>query len=88
MNQPSLKAQKQVLPKCHCQSEDCNTVKTSRVPVKLCNMSAKIVTLPPKSNMCELQEVKLLRSLPLNNTVGVTAHVNQQNVEKERSRHL
>ena len=65
-----------------------NPGKTSRVPVRLCNMSAKIVTLPPKSNICELQEVKLLRSLPLNNTEGVTAHINQQKVEKERPKHL
>ena len=59
-----------------------NPGKTARVPVRLCNMSAKIVTLPPKSNICELQEVKLLRSLPLNNTEGVTAHINQQKVRK------
>ena len=65
-----------------------NPGKTSRVPVRLCNMSAKIVTLPPWSNICELQEVKLLRSLHLNNTEGITAHVNQQKVEKERSKHL
>ena len=51
-------------------------------------MSAKIVTLPPKSNICELQEIKLLRSLPLYNTEGVTAHINQQKDEKERSKHL
>ena len=31
--------------------------KTSRVPVRVCKMSAKIVTLPPKSNKWELQEV-------------------------------
>ena len=42
-----------------------NPGKTSKVPVRLCNMSAKIVTLPPKSNICELQEVKLLRSLSI-----------------------
>ena len=48
----------------------------------------KIVTLPPKSNICELLEVKLLRTLPLNNTESVTAHANQQKVEKERSKQL
>ena len=65
-----------------------NPGKTSKVPLRLCNMPKKIVTLPPKGNICELQEVKLLRSLSLNNIVGVTAHVNQQKVEKERSKHL
>ena len=52
-----------------------NPGKTSRVPVRLCNMSA-----PPMSNIYELQEVKLLRSLPLNNTEGITAHANQRKV--------
>ena len=46
-----------------------------------------MVTLPPKSNVCELQEVKLLRALPLKNT-GVTAQVNQHKFEKEISKHL
>ena len=51
-------------------------------------MSAKIVTLRTKSNICELQEVKHLRTLPLNNTEGVAAHVSQQKVEKERFKQL
>ena len=31
-----------------------NPGKTARVPVRVCNMSAKIITLPPKTSLCEL----------------------------------
>ena len=34
----------------------------ARVPVKIFNMSAKILTIPPKAVLCQLQEVKVLRS--------------------------
>ena len=40
------------------------------------------------SNICGIPEVKLLKLLPLNNTEGVTAHVNQHKVEKERTKNL
>ena len=36
--------------------------RNARVPVKLFNMSAKVLTIPPKAVLCELQEVKVLRS--------------------------
>ena len=39
-----------------------NPGKTSRVPVRLCNMSARTLKIPPKSNLCDLHEVKVLRS--------------------------
>lgn len=42
-----------------------NPGKTSRVPVRLFNISAKVVTIPSKSNICELQEVNVLRPVPL-----------------------
>ena len=32
-----------------------NPGKTARVPVRVCNMSAKIVTLPPKTSLCDLR---------------------------------
>ena len=36
--------------------------RNARVPVKVFNMSAKILTIPPRALLCELQEVKVLRS--------------------------
>ena len=91
VNQPSLKAQKLGISQMWLPVQGLllsNPGKTSRVPVRLCNRSAKMVTLPPRGNICELHEVKLLRSLPLNNTEGVTAHANHQKAEKERFKHL
>ena len=61
-----------------------NPGKTARVPVRVCNMSAKIVTLPPKTSLCDLHEVKVLRSLPLGDKDSVKAHVNQQRVGPEK----
>ena len=79
VNQPSLKAKK------HCPNVTAipgivtltNLGKASMVHVRACNMSAKIVALPSKSNICEIKEMKLLRSLPLNNTEGLTSDINQ-----------
>ena len=39
-----------------------NPGKTSRVPVRLCNISARVITIPPKGNLRDLQEVKVLWS--------------------------
>ena len=36
--------------------------KNARVPIRTFNMSAKVLTLQPKSLLCQLQEVKVLRS--------------------------
>ena len=38
---------------------------TARVPVRLFNITAKVVTIPAKSNICSLEEVKVLKSDPL-----------------------
>ena len=35
--------------------------KYARVPVRIFNMSAEVMTIPPKSVLCQLQEVKVLR---------------------------
>lgn len=43
-----------------------NPGKTARVPVRVCNMTAKLITLPSKTSLCDLHEVKVLCSLPLN----------------------
>ena len=39
-----------------------NPGKNARVPVRVFNMSAKVLTLQPKSILCQLHEVKVLRS--------------------------
>ena len=36
--------------------------RNARVPVKIFNMSAKVLSIPPRAILCELQEVKVLRS--------------------------
>ena len=36
---------------------------TARVPVRIYNMSAKVITIAPRSVLCDLQEVKVLRSV-------------------------
>ena len=36
--------------------------RNARVPVKLFNMSAKVLMIPPRALLCELQEVKVLCS--------------------------
>ena len=59
--------------------------RNARVPVKIFNMSAKVLTLPPRSLLCELQEVKVLRSCnPLENDTG-TAMMGQQTAAAEKS---
>ena len=32
------------------------------MPVRLCKISARVITIPPKVNLCDLQEIKVLRS--------------------------
>ena len=64
-----------------------NPDKTSRVvPVRLFNFSAKVVTIQPKSSICELQEVNVLRSAPLRKKETPTTEdvrVNQQTASKQ-----
>ncbi|MES9884250.1 MAG: reverse transcriptase family protein, partial [Sedimenticola sp.] len=56
-----------------------NPGKTSRVPVRLCNLSARTVTLPAKSIVCELQEVDVLRSCVIGDaSASSSAHSSQQ----------
>ena len=58
--------------------------KTVRVPVRIFNMSAKTLTIQPKSLLCQLQEVKVLRgSNPLLGE-NYTARSNQQTVTTNR----
>ena len=58
-----------------------NPGKTSRVPVRLCNISARVITIPHKANLCDLQEVKVLRSPSVAKKTDSkleTVNVNQQ----------
>ena len=63
---------------------------SARVPVKVFNLSAKIVTIQPKATLCELQEVTLLRTAEIikNSGNGNKVNVQQQNasvLEKKSS---
>ena len=64
-----------------------NPGKTSRVPVRLLNMSAKVVCFPSKSNICDLQEINVLRPVSINNSKGEKTErvqINQQTVSTEQ----
>ena len=39
-----------------------SNITNTRIPVRICNISAKLMSIPPRANLCELQEVKVLRS--------------------------
>jgi len=41
-----------------------NPGKTARVPVRICNFTAKVLRIPEKSSLCQLSDVKVLRSVP------------------------
>ena len=60
--------------------------KNARIPVRLFNMSTKILTIPPKSDLCQLHEVKVLRSpaLAKEGHSSVSVNVNQQTVSAEK----
>jgi len=42
-----------------------NPGKTARIPVRVCNLSAKVVKIKARSPICSLQEISILRSTPL-----------------------
>ena len=53
-----------------------------RVQVRLFNMSAKVVNIKPKSDLCELHEVKVLRSIDPISQKEETVNIKQQQVKK------
>ena len=53
-----------------------------RVQVRLFNMSAKVVKVRPKSDLCELHEVKVLRSVDPVPRTEETVNIKQQQVNK------
>ena len=56
--------------------------KSARVPVRIFNISARVVTIPAKSNLCDLNEVHVLRSANFSSTSASekVATINQQSV--------
>lgn len=66
-----------------------NTGKTSRIPVRLCNMTARAIVIPCKTNICELKEVKVLRNVDIKpnqkaNVSSTTANDKKSEETKER----
>ena len=57
--------------------------KYQRVPVRLYNMSASPVTIKPNSNLCELQEVKVLGSADVDHSKAEKAQAQQNHVQTE-----
>ena len=61
--------------------------KIDRVPVRIFNMSAKVLTIPPKSILCQLQEVKVLRHCDPVNDKNFTAFTKQQSASTSDINH-
>ena len=62
-----------------------NIGSTAKVPVRLCNISAKIMKIPARTNICKLQQVNVLRSVQIGEEDTFTSvNINQQSApEKE-----
>ena len=56
-----------------------------RVQVRMFNISAKVVIIKPKSDLCELHEVKVLRSVDPISQKEETVHINQQQVKNREN---
>ena len=57
--------------------------KSQRVPIRICNMSAKQINIKPNSDICELHEIKVLRHLDLDAGENVTkVHQHKLSIEK------
>ena len=56
--------------------------KNHRVPVKIYNISGKEIEITPKTTLCELQEVKVLRNLDLETEAGEKVQGCQQTVKE------
>ena len=57
--------------------------RNQRISVRVFNMSAKILDIKPDSQLCELHEVKVLRSIDPVIPEKQTAAVNQQTATRE-----
>ena len=59
--------------------------KTARVPMRICNLSAKVITIPEKANLCKLETVNVLREAPLFDQERPEAEVEQKDIEDKES---
>ena len=62
--------------------------KYQRVPVRLYNISASPIVIAPKTDLCELHEVKVLRSVDPVGEAAHTAQYCQQTAQSEKDREL
>ena len=62
--------------------------KYQRVPVRLYNISASPIVIAPKTDLCELHEVKVLRSVDPVGEAAHTAQYCQQTAQSEEDREL
>ena len=62
-----------------------NPGRTARVPVRICNMSEKIMKIRPKADLCQLDEVKVLRHAEMSAVGDDKPTVIQQTVVEEES---
>ena len=59
---------------------------TARIPVRLCNMSAKILTFQPKTSICNLEEVKVLNRDPIKEMTAADAETKQKQDETKTAK--
>ena len=60
--------------------------KTQRVPVRIFNISAKVLSIPPKATLCEMQEVKILRHFDIEKKEKEqSAGINSQLVDQQKT---
>ncbi|XP_053402719.1 uncharacterized protein LOC128558007 [Mercenaria mercenaria] len=59
-----------------------NSGKTARVPVKICNISAKVVKIPARSEICQLNEVKVIRHADIGGDTSIPEKANESNISE------
>ncbi|KAH3834923.1 hypothetical protein DPMN_108256 [Dreissena polymorpha] len=66
-----------------------NHGKTARIPVRVCNLSAKTIKIESKSVLCNLEEVKVLRSVNLcENSYAENEEVNVCSIQFKTTNHI
>ena len=61
---------------------------TARVPVRLCNMSARILTIQPKASICNLEEVKVLNRDPVKELTAADTETDKQDANKAATKNM
>ena len=68
------------------------TERSQRVPVRIFNMSAKVLTIKPRSDICELHEVKVLRhadhETQQQETIQVKQHIAEEDTDTQNKTNL